>query len=119
MAIVEITFKPEDIATALANAAIADGKAVTADGKAVTADGKAVTADGKAVTADGKAVAAQADADSAQADATQALLSVATVEADAVKSQPAVGEYKVTGVKRNATGGVVILYNDVPHASIS
>ena len=114
MAIVEIVFKPEDIATAFDNAAqalidaaAADEKAVTADGKAVTADGKAVTADGKAVVADGKAVAAQEDA-------TLALASVATVEAEAVKSNPDVGEYKVTGVKRNAAGGVVILYNDTP-----
>ncbi len=60
----------------------------------VVADSKAVVADSKAVVADSKAVSA------------------GTVAGSAIGSEPGVGEYKITDMKRNAAGSIVVEYDD-------
>lgn len=115
MAIVQITFNPLDGSTAIVNASTADSKAVVATADASTGIVNASTADSKAVvaladastgivdasTADSKAVVATADASTALAKANSA-----------IGSEPAAGEYIVTDIKRDATGSIVIDYND-------
>jgi len=75
-------------------ASTADSKAVVADSKGVSAGVAASTADSKAVVADSKATSAGVVADSA------------------IGSEPGAGEYKITDMKRNASGSIVVEYDD-------
>jgi len=100
---------------ALAAASTADSKAVAAELvassadsiadaailDASTADSKAVVADDAASTADSKAVVAGATADGAS-----------TAVGSAIGSEPGVGDYKVTDVKRDTNGSIVFEYDD-------
>ena len=86
---------------ALANASIADSKAASAAVEASIADSKAVVADANASTADSKALSTAVVADGA---------SVAV--GSAIGSEPGVGEFAVTDMKRDANGSIVIDYDD-------
>jgi len=101
MAIASIVFDPLAGSTAASTATLADSKAVVADSKAVVADSKAVVADSKAVVADSKAVVADSIADAAKAEADSA-----------IGSEPVSGEFKITDMERDATGSIVVHYDD-------
>jgi len=115
MAIASIVFDPLDGSEALSAAAVADSKALSAGALASEAESEAVVADSKGVsagvvgsTADSKAVVADSKAVSAGT-----LASTAKAEADsAIGSEPGVGEYKITDMKRNAAGSIVVEYDD-------
>ena len=72
-----------------------------ADNNASTADSKAVVALAAASTADSKAVVADGIADGAS-----------TAVASAIGSEPGVGDFKITDVKRDTTGSIVFEYDD-------
>ena len=108
MAIASIVFDPLDGSEALVSASTADSKAVIADSKAVVADSIADEAldDASdallnASTADSKAVIADSIADEAKALADSA-----------IGSEPGVGDYKVTDIKRDTDGSLVVEYDD-------
>jgi len=82
-------------------ASVADSKAVVASTAASVADSKAVVADDEASVADSKAVVAGATADGAS-----------TAVGSAIGSEPGVGDYKVTDVKRDTDGSIVFEYDD-------
>ena len=108
MAIASIVFDPFAGSQALVSASTADSKAVVADSKAVSAGDNASTADSKAVVADSKAVSAGTVASTADSKAD----SVGTIADSAVGSEPGAGEYKITDIKRDAGGSLVVDYDD-------
>ena len=79
----------------------ADNNASQALANASTADSKAVQAIADASTADSKAVVAGATADGAS-----------TAVGSAIGSEPGVGDYKVTDLKRDTDGSIVFEYDD-------
>jgi hypothetical protein len=132
----QMIFDPLDGSEAIVEASTADSKAISAGDSASTADSKAVsagtaasTADSKAVsagtvgsTADSKAVSAGTAASTADSKAVSAGTvastaeskadSVGTVTDSAIGSEPDAGEYKVTDIKRDADGSLVVEYDD-------
>jgi len=104
MAIASILVDPNadnNASTALENASIADSKAVSVATEASIADSKAVSVATEASIADSKAVVAGATADGAS-----------TAVGSAIGSEPGVGDYKVTDLKRDADGSIVFEYDD-------
>jgi len=91
----------DDASDALVDASEAKVDASTADSKAVVSDSKAVSAGVVGSTADSKAVVADSIADEAKEKADSA-----------IGSEPDAGEFKVTDVKRNADGSLVVDYDD-------
>ena len=122
MAIASILMDPHvgsdvqsDATEAKVNASIADSKAVVASTAASVADSKAVSNNTSASLADSKAVSAAVEASTADSNA----LSTATIADSAsnavdsaIGSEPGVGDYKVTDLKRNTNGDIVFEYDD-------
>ena len=101
MAIASFVVDPGD-------ASVADSKAVLALENASIADSKAVVADDEASVADSKAVVASASASTADSKAVVN----ATDVASAVGSEPGAGDFKITDIERNASGELVVEYDD-------
>lgn len=108
MPIASVVFDPSDGSIAeskadqaLLDASTADSKALSTAVEASIADSKAVVAADEASVADSKALSTAVIADGA----SNAVFS-------AVGSEPAVGDYRVTDIKRDTAGLIVMNYDD-------